>query len=285
MFGPRWGGITTDDGNKANRPNREIWAGLPRDERPEFERTCFDRSRKALRDGVMTEYRFGYECGFGAENCRKIAYMYLYGDGVEKDFGEYMRFMGKACEYGDRAAGWEVLEIPESQGEPLSTGSPRCIAARALGFKDGGWDPSFLREVEECALECPEAAAAVWMAGGYDTEARTRLLDLAGDAFEKDMLMARACVELHRGDCEDGIAHLKKAADLGDADSMFELGMRYFAGRGTARDPAASLEYLLRAAEHGCDDARPWLGIFEPIGGGRVPGPGGPHRERDHGRA
>ena len=53
---------------------------------------------------------------------------------------------------------------------------------------------------------------------------------------------------------------LKRQAEAGDASAQFALGLRYFEGKGVAKDPAQALVWWRKAAEQGNSDAQYTLG-------------------------
>lgn len=283
---------TVQDGDGRMKKNRrprqtdmEVWYGLPDSEKSEFGRKCFEKYRKKLLEGRIDESRFDIECGFGPENNRRIAEMYLKGDGVERDPHEYLAHMFQAYRFGDREAAWEILEFPEYEGESLGIGSYRTLTAYILGTRYGRWIPAFLREAEERSAEHPEMAAAVVSARAMGADPCPAFIPLAGGSFAKDVLYWGAVSELDGGNGETGMRLLEEAADRGSDDALFEMGRRLFTGRGIARDPAASLDHFLRAAEDGDRRARYWLALFMPVTGGDVPAGEGVHAPRDHGRS
>ncbi len=59
---------------------------------------------------------------------------------------------------------------------------------------------------------------------------------------------------------------MSKAAELGLADAMMELGGCYQEGTGVKRDPKLAFTWMERAAEAGSEGARLELGYFYEMG-------------------
>lgn len=66
---------------------------------------------------------------------------------------------------------------------------------------------------------------------------------------------------------EDPIATLKTAADQGDKDARFDLGMRYYNGDGVAKSYSTAFNYLKPLAEEGYTKA--FFPVAEMYHGGR----------------
>ena len=56
---------------------------------------------------------------------------------------------------------------------------------------------------------------------------------------------------------------LHKAAEQGDADAQFNLGLCYSKGEGVAQDKAAAAKWLRKAAEQGHQAAKEKLAAFK----------------------
>ena len=60
----------------------------------------------------------------------------------------------------------------------------------------------------------------------------------------------------------ESVCALKKRAEAGDAKAQYELGRRYFNGRGVKKDHAEAARWIRKSTEHGnarapCDLATP----------------------------
>jgi uncharacterized protein len=60
----------------------------------------------------------------------------------------------------------------------------------------------------------------------------------------------------------DDISALRRAAEQGDAQSQYELGYRYYSGKGVAKDPEKAARWWRDAAEQGSVSAQRFLGLM-----------------------
>ena len=78
------------------------------------------------------------------------------------------------------------------------------------------------------------------------------------------------------GRAEEGaseVESLRKRAERADAVSQFELGVRYYEGRGVPQDRAEAAKWFREAAERGNGPAQYRLGIMRANGEGVAPDP------------
>ena len=78
-------------------------------------------------------------------------------------------------------------------------------------------------------------------------------------------LFGQGTDDAHEGVPEDFIEEaerIRKAADQGNADAQFRLGMRYYFGRGVQQDYTEAAKWFRKAAEQGYADAQFLLGIL-----------------------
>jgi TPR repeat protein len=64
----------------------------------------------------------------------------------------------------------------------------------------------------------------------------------------------------------DGVAWLRKAAEQGNADAQFDLGVMYDNGQGVPQDDKEAVVWLRKVAEQGPADAQYRLGLMYLIG-------------------
>ena len=76
-----------------------------------------------------------------------------------------------------------------------------------------------------------------------------------GNQYEEGKMM------LERGDDANAVAHLRQAAEGGNADAINLLGECYMSGRGVEIDSEKGVEYFRQAAELGCARAQANLGV------------------------
>lgn len=79
---------------------------------------------------------------------------------------------------------------------------------------------------------------------------------------------AAGLAALARGDLSLGRGLLQEAAEAGDAEAAYQLGLLYDAGRGVPADPARALDWLGKAAEAGHAEAARVIGIYYEEGKG-----------------
>jgi TPR repeat protein len=71
------------------------------------------------------------------------------------------------------------------------------------------------------------------------------LVLLASFLLSASPLVAQAQAQSEPQDISD----LRKAAEQGDAQKQFELGSRYYTGKGVAKDHAEAMKWYCKAAE------------------------------------
>ena len=62
----------------------------------------------------------------------------------------------------------------------------------------------------------------------------------------------------------------RKAAEQGDANAQYALGMAYFSGELITANPAVTIEWLLKAAKQGHVEAQHIIGVMYQTGNGVV---------------
>lgn len=94
----------------------------------------------------------------------------------------------------------------------------------------------------------------------------------AGSALALQRVAAAGEKTAHRSSADRGsadqpvqlksLADLQKLADQGDAESEWQMGVRYHNGEGVPHDDAQAMQWFLRAAEQGHVDAQSHLGAY-----------------------
>jgi TPR repeat protein len=72
--------------------------------------------------------------------------------------------------------------------------------------------------------------------------------------------LAMPCVAGQQRSTNDNLQVLRKAAESGDADAQYRLGLKYAEGEGVAKDPSQAAEWYRKAATHGQPNAQYNLG-------------------------
>ncbi len=95
-----------------------------------------------------------------------------------------------------------------------------------------------------------------------EEEAKQRII---ARASSKDPVALRTLGQLHflKDEYDDAFRYFKQGADVGDAESHYKLGGRYWFGDGVERDKEMGLRHLEKAAIAGHPHARVHLGCYE----------------------
>ena len=78
----------------------------------------------------------------------------------------------------------------------------------------------------------------------------------------------KASKAINKGDFKTAVNEMRPAAENGDRDSQFMMGMFYDAGKGVAQDPAAAASWYRKAAEQDHLPAQLFLGVLYHNGEG-----------------
>lgn len=131
---------------------------------------------------------------------------------------------------------WKVVsgrERPELMVQTLFGGT-----TMARPYMDDFWERS---ELDDMGLDEKIEAAE---GGNITAMTELAMLYLSGDEDEQ--------IE---PDPEKAVYWFRKAAEAGDANSMFNIGLHYAKGHGVERDFAQAVEWMKKAADAGDDDA------------------------------
>jgi TPR repeat protein len=93
--------------------------------------------------------------------------------------------------------------------------------------------------------------------GRFAQHARSRL-----EALESKGLSERAKAQYDRGDYGQALRGFEGAAERGDADAQYYLGLMYSAGQGVLRDPRTAASWFQKAARQGHREAQYHMGIL-----------------------
>jgi hypothetical protein len=105
------------------------------------------------------------------------------------------------------------------------------------------------------------------------SRASTNLLDVSANrsVFTVLLLLSAAVLQLPAQQTETARApfeELKAKAEAGDADSEYQVGLRYYKGEGVSKDLAEAVKWFRKAAEQGLAGAQDNLGVCYAKGQG-----------------
>ena len=200
------------------------------------------------------------------EAMRRLAVCYNLGSGVQKDGAEAIKWFRRAVDGGNTIA---ISQLGDMFAE--GDGVPRDYVEAANWYRksveQGEWLGKFqLGMLYEYGLGVAQSheQALTWIrsAAEHDSRAKDFLARdsmSAGEAATHGWSWANGFeLPLGMGDFvyAEAAKCYRRAADQGDADAQFYLGVAYSKGRGLPRDDVQSLQWFRRAAELGNPDAQ-----------------------------
>jgi hypothetical protein len=182
----------------------------------------------------------------------------------------------------------EVMQIPVAYRRAVECG----VSSAWLRLANWHASPRVGEPELELAEEALASAIAANVPGAKLALVQTRWFCKQDTATAKEKVEAHQYLcEMTAADPQDAVAHyflgmlttqgfgvaaapqkgaalLRQAADLGNADAMFEYYIYLSTGTGIAKDEAAALQFLIRAAEAGQPRAMYNLGAYHAVGRG-----------------
>lgn len=206
---------------------------------------------KAVRDPAlgMAFLEIAARCG-DAEGMRLFGEQYAIGKNVEEDFDTALFWLRRASRHGDeKAAGivgrintakWHrrIQELNEKAdaGDSEAERLVEAVAAQFQASRRAG-DPDWVTEMK------------VRAAGGFAPAQNSLGFSYAmGDGVSQDD--------------EQAVEWWRKAADQGESEAMWWLGVYLSRGVGAEKDVWQALQLWQRSHELGCEDATEWLALL-----------------------
>lgn len=174
----------------------------------------------------------------------QIGYMYFNGKGVEKDFGKAFEWFKKSAEQGFAPAQYNLGLIYASKGK-LEEAFEWFKRAAEEGHVQSQFNISCNYFLGEGVKQSNEKAFK-WLekaaqGGCVDAQHALGLMYYDGEVVGQDY--------------SEAFEWFKKSAEQGDKDSQYELGMMYYNGYGIKQDFEEAFEWFEKSAEQGCEDA------------------------------
>ena len=192
-----------------------------------------------------------------AEAAMKLAECYMKGEGVEKNEEDALAWFRKAAEMKSRGSA-ATLATPElasdpspSTAEPAQSPTPAPVApapAVAPPTKKGG----------RHKLWVTVAAGLVMLIGGGAG---------AYYALREDPYVAYQRLT-KEGKEREAMERLREAAEDGNAEAQFKLGVCHENGAGVSKNPMEAARWYQAAAEQGVEEAQCSLGVYYANGWG-----------------
>ncbi len=168
----------------------------------------------------------------------------------------------------DKSSHLEKTEIDKLLHEAASTGNPGAMALE--GFGKSGQEAEALIEAA-ITLRFPEAFAIRAMHSfleakteKQEAESRRLFIEAASLGYTPAMLYLAHSEE----NAGQAVGFYRKAAEVGDDDAMFQLGLCYIHGYGVAGNIAEGIRWYTMAAERGNIRAMFHLGVLYEDGRG-----------------
>ena len=196
-----------------------------------------------------------------------IGVLFFKGEGVEQHYKKAVEWYRKAAEQGNLGAQGNLAKMYE-KGDGVEKD---CAQAthwwNEMIRKKGEANAEFLynlaeRSEQEAACPDPQRAAELLGAAaakGY-AAAKEKLETLAKqDDIKAQYMLAK--VYANTKDYTQAAEWYRKAAEQGDADALFRLGILYEEGKGVEQNKKKFLDFLLKAAKKGSREAQSRVGL------------------------
>lgn len=187
----------------------------------------------------------------------RIAQMYLYGTGVEKDPEKAAEWLKKSCGQQDPRVQYELAQLyREGTLSDPSMAQAQDLYRQAL--------QGFLKREQETPSAAAEYKIAGMYAHGYGTDPdETAAFTWHVKAAERGHIhaayrAAKACLfgTGTRPDPEQAVKWFRLAAQGGDPYAMYSLGRLYLSGSILEKDPVKAYGFFLAAAKLGHEQAQ-----------------------------
>lgn len=195
--------------------------------------------------------------------------MLLYrGCGKTQSFTEALKWYEAAMEQGNLDGLCRAMAMYSNGGGFCRVGDVRCREALDnTAPEDRGKSPERFEQakalLKRLADEGDPDARVMQESYGFTVDAGI-LEELAGTGNVRAMMTLANRYHFHGIPCDDPVGMAvywtTKAAELGDADAAYSLGIAYANGFGVRYDPEKAFEYISRAAEQEIIGARVVLG-------------------------
>ena len=188
-----------------------------------------------------------------AETQNLLGLAYFYGDGVDKDQREGMRWFHKAAKQ-------EYAEAQFNLGVAHWTGSEV--------YKDHRKALRWMRKAAKQGFMLPGRSAQSWLDGFVRTKANELETEIEKEARIRQILSARTDnADITKTESEK-FEGLRKAAEQGDAEAQYLLGLAYWSGDGVDKDEREGVRWFHKAADQGYVRAQFKLGATYWAGDG-----------------
>ena len=209
-------------------------------------------------------YRLAAEQGDAAAQ-RNLGGMYGAGQGVQQDYTEAVRWLRLAAEQGDAAA-QTGLGMMYAEGQGVQEDDTEAVRWFRLAAEQGdAMAQIFLglfaaTGIEGVALDQAEADRWFRLAAEQDyalaqNSAAAPTLALAAEFLVVAATMYETGVGVAQDDAE-AVRWFRLAAEQGDANAQFNLGLRHADGRGVPQDDVEAVRWYRLAADQGNADAK-----------------------------
>ncbi len=171
----------------------------------------------------------------------KLGFLYLEGALIEQDLALSLEYFLSAEKAGSERVTFPI-GMAYFEGKGVAQDYTKALNYLSHAYKSGVVDAAYPLGMAYHALGNPDQAI--------------QYISLAAD--EGHLPALRYLVQFYHeaGQPSHELFYLDRLAENGDPDALFEVGMRYYSGRGVAKDMEMSASYFSRAAHAGLPKAQ-----------------------------